>query len=317
MRIVFMGSPGFALPTLLRLIESEHDVVGVVTQPDRPAGRGRVLRAPPAKELAQAHDLPVLQPERANSPDALAALRAFAPDAIVIVAYGQILKQPLLDLPQRGVLNVHASLLPKYRGAAPVTAAIVAGEEETGVTILEVVLALDAGPMLAQRTLAIEPRDTTASLSEKLSVLGADLLMEVLPRWEPGQLTPQPQDDSLASYAPSMRREDAVIDWSLPAVDVWRRVRAYYPWPVATTSVDGEPLRILEAWPLETESDAPPGAVVTLSRDAEAPTGAGFAVRCGRGLLVVVRAQRAGRRPVSGEELLRGFRGLLGKRLGS
>src|SRR3990172_4398632 len=189
-----MGSPEFALPTLRRLIESEHEVVAVVCQPDRPAGRGRRLRPPPAKELAQAHDLPVLQSERVNTPDTLAALRALAPDVIVIAAYGQILKQPLLDIPQRGALNVHASLLPKYRGAAPVAAAILAGEEETGVTILEVVLKLDAGPILAQRSLPIEPQDTTGTLGEKLALLGADLLIEVLPAWERGEFAPEPQD---------------------------------------------------------------------------------------------------------------------------
>lgn len=312
-----MGSPEFALPTLRRLIESDHEVVGVVTQPDRPAGRGRGLRPPPAKELAQAHGLPLLQPERVNAPDALAAIRALAPDAIVVAAYGQILRQPLLDLPRRGLLNVHASLLPKYRGAAPVAAALLAGEEETGVTTLEVALALDAGPILAQRALPIEPHDTTGTLSEKLAALGADLLIEVLPAWERGELTPRPQDEARASYAPSVQRQDAVIDWSLPAVDVWRRVRAYHPWPVATTSVDGELLRILEAWPLEGEPDAAPASVLPLPPGVEAPAGAGFAVRCGRGLLAVVRAQRAGRRALSGEELLRGFRGLLGKRLGT
>jgi methionyl-tRNA formyltransferase len=314
-RIVFMGSPEFALPTLRGLIESGHRVVSVVTQPDRPAGRGRGLRPPPAKELARAHGLPVLQPERVNAPEALAALRALAPDAIVIAAYGQILKQPLLDLPQRGALNVHASLLPKYRGAAPSAAAILAGEQETGVTILEVMLKLDAGPVLAQRPLPIEPHDTTGTLNEKLAALGAGLLIEVLPAWERGDLTPQPQDEAQASNAPTVQREDAVIDWSLPAVDVWRRVRAYQPWPVAMTRVGGEPLRILEAWPLTADPDAPPGTVLPLPEAAEAPAGAGFAVRCGQGVLAVVRAQRAGRRALTGEELLRGFQGLLGKRL--
>ncbi len=312
-----MGSPEFALPTLRRLVESEQEVVGVVTQPDRPAGRGRGLRPPPAKELAGAHGLPVLQPERVNAPDALASLRVLAPDVIVIAAYGQILKQPLLDLPRRGVVNVHASLLPKYRGASPVAAALLAGEEETGVTILEVALALDAGPIVAQRALPIERRDTTGTLSEKLATMGADLLIEVLPAWERAELRCQPQDDAQASYAPLVRREDAVIDWSRAAVDVWRCVRAYHPWPVATTSVDGEPLRILEAWPLDGEPDALPATVLPLPQGAEAPAGAGFVVRSGRGLLAVVRAQRPGRRALTGEELLRGFRGLLGKQLGT
>ncbi len=317
MRIVYMGSPEFALPPLRKLIESEHEVAGVVTQPDRPAGRGRGLRPPPVKELAQAHGLPVLQPERINAPESLDALRALEPDAIAYAAYGQILRQPFLDLPRRGVLNVHASLLPKYRGAAPVAAALLAGEETTGVTIMEVVLALDAGPIVAQRALPIATNDTTGTLSEKLAELGAELLIEVLPAWERGDLTPRPQDDASASYAPSVHREEAIIDWSLPAVDVWRRVRAFSPWPVATTTVDGETLRILEAWPLEGGEQVAAGTAVALPKEPEPPAGAGFAVRCGEGLLAIVRAQRAGRRALSGEELLRGFRGLLGKRMGS
>jgi len=312
-----MGSPEFALPTLRRLIESEHEVVGVVTQPDRPAGRRRGLRPPPAKELAQARGLPVLQPERVNAPDSLAAIRELSPDAIVIAAYGQILKQPLLDIPRRGCLNVHASLLPKHRGASPVAAAILSGDEETGVSIIEVVLALDAGPIVAQRALPIEPGDTTGTLTGKLAELGADLLIEVLPAWERDDLTPQPQDDAQASYARPVRREDAVIEWSLPAVEVWRRVRAYHPWPMATTVVDGEPLRVLEAWPLDEEPYELPGTVLPLPAGANAPAGAGFAMRCGQGVLAVVRAQRAGKRAITGDELLRGWRDLLGKRLPS
>ena len=312
-----MGSPQFALSTLRRLIESDHEVAGVVTQPDRPAGRRRQLRSPPAKEVAEEHGLPLLQPERVNTPETLAEIRALAPEALVIAAYGQILKQPLLEIPRRGSLNVHASLLPKYRGASPVAAAILAGEQETGVTILEVVLALDAGPTLAQRTLPIKPYDTTGTLSERLADLGGALLVDTLPAWERGDLAPLQQDDALSSYAPLIKREDAVIDWSLSAVDVWRRVRAYSPWPMASTTFEGEPLRILAAWPLAGEPNEPAGTVLPLPSDAEAPAGAGFAVRCGSGLLAVTSGQRAGRRPLSGEELLRGYRTLLGKRLGS
>jgi methionyl-tRNA formyltransferase len=314
-RIVFMGSPAFALPALQRLIGSEHDVVAVVTQPDRPAGRGRALRPPPVKALALVHGVPVLQPENASSPRFVEAVRSLAPDAVVIAAYGQILKQPLLDVPRRGSLNIHASLLPKYRGAAPVAAAILAGEAETGASISEVVLALDAGPVVAQRALAIEPDDTAGTLGEKLATLGAGLLIEVLPAWASGDLVPQPQDDAKATYAPSLRRADGVIDWSLPAVAVWRRVRAYNPWPVARTTLDGEQLSILAARPLTSGPDAPPGTVVPLP-EGERIEGATFAVRCGQGLLAVVRAQRAGRRALTGAELLRGSRGLIGKRLG-
>jgi methionyl-tRNA formyltransferase len=316
-RIVFMGSPEFALPALRRLIASEHRVAAVVCQPDRPAGRGRALRPPPAKGLARASGIPVLQPERVNTRESLDALRALAPDAVVVAAFGQILKQPLLEIPRLGSLNVHASLLPKYRGASPVAAAILAGEEETGVTIMEVVLALDSGPVVSQRATPIRPGDTTGTLTEKLAELGAELLIETLPGWERREIVGAAQDDSLASYAPLITRAGAAIDWSLPAVEIWRRVRAYNPWPVATTTVDGEPLRVLEAWPLNGEHGAPPGTVEPLSGGSEAPKGAAFAVRCGSGLLAVVCAQRAGRRAIAGDELLRGWPQLLGKRLGS
>jgi methionyl-tRNA formyltransferase len=314
-RIVFMGSPDFALPTLRRLIESEHEVAGVIAQPDRPAGRGRALRPPPVKELATECGLPVLQPERVNTPEALAAIRDLAPEAIVIAAYGQILKQELLDIPTRGCLNVHASLLPRHRGASPVAAAILAGDGETGVSIIEVVLALDAGPVLLQRALPIGQDDTTGALSGKLAELGAALLVEALPGWERGELVAQAQDESRATYAPQIKRSDGAIDWTLPAADVSRQVRAYHPWPLATTTVQGEPLRILEAWPLDDEADVAPGTVIEVGDEARA--GAGFAVRCGEGALAVVRAQRAGKRAMAGDELLRGWRGLLGQRLPS
>ena len=315
MRIVFMGSPAFALPTLRELIESEHEVAGVVTQPDRPAGRGRTTRRSPAAGLAAEQGLRLLQPTNVNTPESLELVRALEPEALIIAAYGQILKQPLLDIAKRGALNVHASLLPKHRGAAPSVGALLAGDSETGVTIQEVVLALDAGPIVAQEAIPIADDDTTGSLNERLSEVGAGLLMKVLASWGRGEIEAQPQDDALATYSPSVKREDAVIDWTLDAVDVWRRVRAYAPWPVATTTVDGEPLRILDSWPLDALSGTP-GMVVQLPDDVGAPAGTGFAVTCGEGALAIVRGQRAGKRPLGGEELLRGYRGLMGKRLG-
>ncbi|MBI4571672.1 MAG: methionyl-tRNA formyltransferase, partial [Chloroflexi bacterium] len=262
------------------------------------------------------HDHRDVRRQRAQRRQRLGAVHALRPDVAVIAAYGQILKQPLLDLPARGSLNVHASLLPKYRGASPIAAAILAGEEETGVSILEVILELDAGPIVAQRALTIGPQDTTGTLSEQLASLGAGLLIDVLPAWARGDLVAQPQDGAHASYAPLIRPDDALIDWSLPAAGVWRRVRAYHPWPLAWTALDGERLSILEAWPLDGEPDVAPGTALPLPDGGVAPVGAGFAVRCGRGLLAVVRAQRAGRRALSGAELARGYRGLIGKRLG-
>ena len=273
------------------------------------------MRAPAVKELAQAEGLWVLQPRSANAPEALEAVRLLEPDALIVAAFGQLLRQPLLDIPKRGSLNVHASLLPKYRGAAPVAGALLAGEHETGATIMEVELALDSGPIVAQRALPIEANDTTGTLTAKVAELGAELLVDVLPAWERRKITPQPQDDSEGTYVRPVRREDAVIDWSLDAKDVWRRVRAYNPWPVSTTSVDGEPLRILEVWPLDEEGGVTPGTIVPLSNSIDLP-GVGFAVQCGRGLLAVLRAQRSGKRAVSGADLLRGWHDLMGKQLG-
>jgi methionyl-tRNA formyltransferase len=321
-RIVFMGSPDFALPTLRRLLESEHEVVAVYTQPDRPAGRGRGLQPPPAKRLALAHSVPVFQPARVSAPDSVADISRLAPDLIVIAAYGQILKQPVLDVPRRGVLNVHASLLPRHRGAAPVAAAILAGDEETGVSIMQTEPALDAGPVLAQRRVPISPQDTAGTLTDRLAEEGADLLIEVLPAWLAGSLVPAPQDSSKATYAPMLHKEDGRIDWRLPADEIWRRVRAFTPWPGAFTYLDGQPLRLLETWPIPgavslAEGDRlAAGTIVQCPSGAEVPAEPGFAVVTGRGLLAIVRVQLAGRRALTAGEFLRGQRELMGKRLG-
>jgi methionyl-tRNA formyltransferase len=323
-RIVFMGSPDFALPVLRRLLQSEHEVVAVYTQPDRPAGRGRALQAPPAKTLALAHGVPVFQPARVSAPGSVQELARLNPDLIVMAAYGQILKQPVLEVPRRGVLNVHASLLPRHRGAAPVAAAILAGDEETGVTIMQTELALDAGPILAQRRVPISPHDTAGTLTERLAEEGADLLMEVLPAWLGGSLAPTPQDALKVTYAPILHKEDGRVDWGLPAEDIWRRVRAFTPWPGAFTYLDGQPLRLLDTWPLaagDEEQQAgtvvpcPPGEDV--SGQAGPPTWrTGFAVVTGRGLLAIMRLQLAGRRALPATDFLRGQRGLMGKHLG-
>jgi methionyl-tRNA formyltransferase len=316
-RIVFMGSPDFALPTLRRLLASEHTVVAVYTQPDRPAGRGRALQAPPAKTLALAHGVPVFQPARVSAPDSVQQMAGLAPDVIVMAAYGQIIKQPVLDIPRRGVLNVHASLLPRHRGAAPVAAAILAGDEETGVTILQTELALDAGPILAQRRVPIAPHDTAGSLTERLAEEGADLLMEVLAAWLDRGLAPTPQDASGVTYAPTLSKEDGRVDWGLPAEDIWRRVRAFTPWPGAFTYLDGQPLRLLDTWPLPAKGEGQhPGTVVPCPPGAAAREQAGFAVVTGRGLLAIVRLQLAGRRALPAADFLHGQRGLMGKRLG-
>ena len=335
MRIVLLGSPAFTLPTLHALAATEHTIVAVVTQPDRPAGRGHAPTPPPVKVAALELGLTVRQPENVSAPESVEALRALEPDVFVVAAYGQILRQRLLDVARRGSLNVHASLLPRHRGASPIAAAILAGDAVTGVTIMEVVRALDAGPMVARVETPISPFDTTGSLEERLSQAGAQLLVETLAPWAEGRLMPEPQDDAFATYAPQLKREEARLDWSLPAEDLWRRVRAFNPWPVAYTTWRGEELRIWDAWPLAGDSGATPGTVLAperLAAEAIIPPSAmergargevsgavaeeTFLVQTGAGRLVIRRLQRAGRRAVSGLEFLRGQRNLVGSRFG-
>lgn len=320
-RVVFMGSPEFALPSLRRLVEAGYQVVGVYTQPDREAGRGRQLLSPPVKRLALEHGLPVFQPPSLRRDEAVAELAALRPEVIVLAAYGQLLRQPVLEIPTRGVLNVHPSLLPRHRGASPVAAAILAGDAETGVTIILTDPGMDSGPVLSRRAIPVEHSDTTGTLTAKLAALGADLLLETLPRWLEGRLTPQPQDDSRATYAPMLRKEDGLIDWGQPAETVWRRVRAYNPWPGAYTLLDGELLHIWEAWPLPGGTGGEPGTALPLAREqaGAVPAQAGhaaFGVQTGEGVLAVLRVQRASRRAMAADEFLRGQRDLPGRRLG-
>ena len=326
MRIVFFGSPEFALPSLEALLASQHEVVAVVSQPDRPAGRGHGTTPPPVKVAALERGLPVLQPPNVSDPESVEALRALAADVFVIAAYGQILRRRVLDIPKRGCLNVHASLLPRHRGASPVSAAILAGDPVTGVTIMEMERGLDTGPMVSQRRQPILASDTTGTLEAKLSRVGAELLVETLDGWARGDIVATPQDEALATYAPQLKRSDAELDWTLPALDLWRRVRAFSPWPIAFTRWRGEELRILEAWPLPGESTSPPGTVLPPHSFRKSPPAAPlealplpeetFSVQTGSGVLAVLRLQRPGKRALSGLEFLNGQRDFVGTRLG-
>jgi methionyl-tRNA formyltransferase len=308
MRIVFMGSPEFALPALRRLIESEHELVAVVTQPDRPTGRGRKPAAPPAKTVAVACGIPVLQPASVSKPESVEQLRALAPDIGIIAAYGQLLRQPVLDVPRLGILNVHASLLPRWRGAAPIPAAILAGDAETGATIMKVVLALDAGPMLASVRLPITPDDTSGTLTAKVAEAGASLLMDVLPRYERGEITAVEQDESFVTYAPQIKKTDALIDWQRhDATTIARQVRAYNPWPMAYGYLDGQPFRVVEAEPLKGASPLEPGTIM-LADD-------GFAISARGGALAVRLVQPAGGRIMPAPAYLNGHREIIGKRM--
>jgi methionyl-tRNA formyltransferase len=307
LRAVFLGSPAFALPSLEALIDlPDVEVVAVITQPDRPAGRGHGTTAPPVKTAALQRQLAVLQPENVSSAESLEALGALAPDVAVVAAYGQILRQRFLDVPARGCVNVHASLLPRHRGASPIAAAILAGDPVTGVTLMEVVRALDAGPAIACIEEPILDSDTTGTLEQRVSQAGGRLIRESLLPWYEGSLRAVPQDESLVTHAPQLRREDARLDWSLPAVELWRRVRAFNPWPVAHTSWRGEELRVLEASPLPGE-----GAAGKVSIVEGVPV-----VQCGTGRLALLRVQRAGRKAQTGVEFARGAREFDGATLG-
>jgi methionyl-tRNA formyltransferase len=322
MSIVFVGTPAFAVPSLRQLASAGHEISAVVTQPDRPTGRHRIPQSPPVRLAGDELGVRVLQPESLRDRRAVADLRALAPEVIVVVAYGQILRPEVLAIPPRGVLNVHPSLLPRWRGASPIPAAVLAGDERTGVTIMLMDAGMDSGPVLSQTALAIGVNDTSASLSERLSAAGAELLVETLPRWLSGEIEPAPQDNSQATTCPVLRKEDGAIDWRNSAPEIWRMVRAYNPWPGAYTSLDGEPLRIWRAWPFDIDSSAPAGTVVDIGEarkatlPADAARAAAFGIQTGSGILVPLEVQRAGRRILSADEFRRGIPGLIDRHLG-
>lgn len=317
MAIVFIGTPAFAVPALQR-VAAAYEVSAVFTQPDRPAGRGRASTAPAVKAAAEELGLPVYQPASLKDGGVIDQIRALAPEAIVGVAYGQLIVPQVLAIPPRGVLNVHPSLLPRWRGASPVAAAIVAGDEETGVTIMLMDEGLDSGAILSQVARAVSDLETTGSLTEALAREGADLLADTLPRWLAGEIEPRPQDDSQATVSRRLSKEDGRIDWTETATEIWRRVRAYNPWPGAHSSLDGAAMRFWRAWPLDTESGEPTGTVVAAPEVLPAAAaGAAFVVQTGRGTLAVLEAQRPGKRSLASADLLRGMPELIEQRFSS
>lgn len=293
-----MGSPDFAVPTL-EALAAHYPVVGVVTQPDRPAGRGQNLTPPPVKEAALRLGLPVIQPEKLRHPEALEQLRLWAPDVIVVAAFGQILRSDVLDLPRFGCINVHASLLPRWRGAAPIQAAILAGDKETGITIMKMDAGVDTGPILSQRAIPIAPDETGGSLFEKLAHLGAELLLETLPRYISGEIVPRPQPEEGVTYAPMLKKEDGLLDFSQPAAALERRVRAMNPWPGAYFEWRGAPLKVLRARVSEAPSPGPGRRLTVEGRPA---------IGCGEGILILEEVQPASKRPMSGKSFLAGAR---------
>lgn len=297
MKVVFMGSPDFALPSL-RTLAKNYQIVGVVTQPDRASGRGRGIKMPPVKTLALELGIPVMQPEKLRAPEAMEQLREWKPELIVVTAFGQILKKDVLDLPRFGCINVHASLLPRWRGAAPINAAILHGDEETGVTIMKMDVGLDTGPMLAKRSVRLSADDTAGSVAETLSQLGADLLIEALPDYLSGKLTPQPQPEEGATYAPMLKKEEGKLDFTRLVNELERQVRAFNPWPGAFMDFDGAPLKVHKA---HVEVGHSPAGQRLIYRDQPA-------VSAGGGLLILDEVQPAGKKSMSGRSFLIGAR---------
>jgi methionyl-tRNA formyltransferase len=298
-RTVFMGSPEFSLPTL-RGLAQRYSLAGVVTQPDRPAGRGRLLTPPPVKSLAEELGIPLIQPRRLRDAEAIQQLSEWAPELIVVAAFGQILRPQVLELPRFGCVNVHASLLPRWRGAAPIPAAILHGDSHTGVTIMLMDPGVDTGPMLSQRATPIQAGENAGGLSERLAHLGAELLLETLPRYLSGELQPQPQQQDGATYAPMLKKEDGRLDFSQPALELERRVRAFNPWPGAFMDWQGGPLKVHRASLGRPVDDQLPG---TRLAQIGLP-----AVVTAQGTLLLEELQPPGKRPLPGRDFLRGAR---------
>jgi methionyl-tRNA formyltransferase len=310
LRIAFAGTPQFALPALRALVHSNHRVVGVLTQPDRPAGRGQQLRASPVKLLALDARLPLAQPASLKSPKDREALIQWAPDVLVVVAYGLILPPPVLALPRLGCVNIHGSLLPRWRGAAPIQRAILAGDPETGVTIMQLDAGLDTGPMLLERRRPIGSHDTAGDLHDALSELGAAALLEALDALAAGTLKARAQPSEGVTYAPKIEKSEAPLDWSKKAFQLDAQVRAFNPWPIAETRMAGETLRVLQTRVAAADGvEAAPGTLLGLADD-------GLRVACGEGVLAVRELQRAGKRPVSARDFANAVR-LTGLRLGT
>ena len=302
-----MGTPDFAVPVLSRLIDEGHDIAAVYSQPDRPSGRGRKLVPTPAKRFAEERGIDVRQPQSLRSDDECKTLAALCPEAIVVAAYGLFLPPDALAIPQLGCLNIHPSILPRYRGPSPVVSAILNGDTETGVTIMKLDEGMDSGPILAQERVSIDEEETSPELTRRLFDMGADLLVDTLPRWSSGDIQAIPQDESHATFTSLVKKRDGEIDWSNSAARIARMVRAYEPWPGTFTHWDGKQLKILEATSMA--GDAPPGQVVGLNDGR-------IGIGTGDGLLAVNRLQNEGRRPSDAQGFVRGYPNFVGAELG-
>ena len=299
MRVVFMGTPEFAVPSLEALLKSGEQVVGIVTQPDRPKGRGQQLSLSPIKIIAQRERLPLLQPTKMKDPGFMAELSAWRPDVIAVAAFGRILPPAILSLPPRGCINVHGSLLPKYRGAGPIQWAVINGERETGITTMLMDEGMDTGAMLLQESLAIGPEDTAGSLSPRLAEVGGRLLVTTLTQLKAGTLTPRQQDHSQATLAPLLKKEDGAIDWTMPATSIANRIRGLTPWPGAFTFLNADRWTICRVIAREEATNLPPGQITALSKDA-------IHVATGQGVLAIRELQPANSRRMPASQYLAG-----------
>lgn len=297
LKLIFAGTPDFAARHLAALLSSGHEVVAVYTQPDKPAGRGQKLTASPVKELALAHHLPVYQPATLRSEEAQAELAALGADLMVVVAYGLILPKVVLDTPRLGCINVHGSLLPRWRGAAPIQRSIWAGDAETGVTIMQMDVGLDTGAMLSKAACPIAADETSASLYDKLAELGPQALVETLSQLAAGEIQPEPQDDALANYAEKLSKEEARIDWTLDAAAIERCTRAFNPWPISWFDVAGQTVKVWSAQVLESEHGQAPGTLLKADRE-------GIDIATGRGVLRLLTLQPPGKKPMAVQDLL-------------
>lgn len=301
MKIIFAGTPEFSVPTLEALINSPHEVVAVYTQPDRPKGRGRHLAASPIKELAVAKHIPVEQPLSLKKPEIQAQLAQYAADVMVVVAYGLILPKAVLDLPKYGCINVHASLLPRWRGASPIQQAILAGDKKSGVTIMQMDIGLDNGDMLLQKTCEIHADETAQTLHDRLSEIGASALLQTLDLLAQHKLQPEKQDEKLVTHAPKINKTDAKINWQLSAIEIERQVRGYNPWPIAFCELNGAPVRIWQAKAINESVTATPGSVIGLEDHA-------IIVATGEGLLAIEKLQLAGGKPITAQDFINGLK---------
>lgn len=309
-QVVFMGTPDFAVPSLRILAaDSRFEITGVVTQPDRPAGRGQSIRQSAVKKAAVELDLPVFQPPSLKKPEAIEELRQWPADVMVVAAYGQILRQEVLDMAPHGCVNVHASLLPRWRGAAPIQYAIRAGDTETGVTIMQIDIGLDSGPMIAKRAISITHDDTASTLHDHLSILGADLLLDTLPAYLENHITPEPQPESGIMMAPSLKKTEGQINWSASAHEIDLLVRAFYPWPGTYTFFHGKRLKIISGQPQPSwNSYEPPGTVIELQNSVGVATG--------QGTYILDEVQPAGKKAMSIDAFVHGQTDLVGQVLG-